>query len=117
MSEARYYYVKLLKQDRGLHRVGCVCVIPVQGSDTVCRGISICSEHDQFDARKARKISGGRALKAYHTHRDSDKAGSSTSLSRFRFGLTFHQVMEVDYLSQCDRRPTAFERKILGRTV
>lgn len=58
--EDYYYYIK----DINAKKIATVCLLAENG-EIVSRGLSICSELDQFSKKLGRTIAHGRALKGY----------------------------------------------------
>jgi len=77
MKSAYYYYLR----DRNRQPFGCVCIGPNENLG-YSRGVSLCSTHDTFVKRTARKISRSRCVHAIKTQQNSFKI-NYTSLTTY----------------------------------
>ena len=68
-SHCQHYYVR----DEDGHPFACVAITPMSLSDNtrLCRGISICSDDDQWEFKEARKRAVNRLRHAWHSHGNS----------------------------------------------
>jgi hypothetical protein len=112
----------------------CVAITPTgmhEADDTICRGISICSDREQWDKKAARGRAIQRALKAKRSNQSSEQCFNAQheSVSRFLhlFGDEFRTDIPWDdgvkvrdeervstvFKSACSVEPTKREQKIL----
>jgi hypothetical protein len=114
--KAQFYYVR----NNG-HRVGTVCLYEVPGTKGIfCRGISICSVHDNFNAEMGKEEALERCHKAYLTQENSEPItlntfGDGRAITILRFALNFQGYKGYSmYKSAYTNRLSEFERKIMS---
>jgi hypothetical protein len=122
-NDVMYYYVR-----NDGHRVGVVALFVVPptcrkpGARAMyCRGISICSVNDQFDAQKGKGEALGRCRKAFYSRTNQEPitngfashgGGRAISILRFANNYTGYKPATV-YKAAYTSRISDFEKKIV----
>jgi hypothetical protein len=114
--KAQYYYVRNMG-----HRVAVVCLYEVpEHKGVYCRGISICSVKDNFNAELGKQEALQRCKEAYHNGYSTEPIhigcfSSERAFTLLRFSLNYPGYAGKDiYKSAWTNRLSAFERKIMS---